>query len=109
MGQLSAHQLHSSPPISGARRCYPGSADRGQRRGGMRVDGREMESVHWPILSISAVTAKEFVEFWERLYSPNNPNDEATYERNIGQPLTDERIEKWFEWKNGTRLSERKK
>ena len=47
----------------------------------------------------------EFVQFWERFYSDYS---EEFYQENIGQPLNKDRIVKWFEWKNGSRLSERK-
>jgi hypothetical protein len=34
--------------------------------------------------------------------------DEDFYQENIGQPLTEERIARWFVWKNGTPLSAKK-
>jgi hypothetical protein len=64
-----------------------------------------MESIAWPILSVRDAAPKEFVLFWERLYSGY---DEAFYQDNIHQPLTEDRIHKWFIWKNGTPLSIRK-
>lgn len=56
----------------------------------------------WPVLGTVNLTRKEFVDFWERLYAGY---DEEFYQDNIGRPLTDDRISKWFEWKNGKRLS----
>ena len=44
------------------------------------------------------LTRKEFVGFRDRHYSGC---DEEFHQQNIGKPLTDERIRKWFEWKNG--------
>src|SRR6266404_360571 len=65
-----------------------------------------MDTIKWPILGISHVTPKEFVQFWEQLYSGY---DEDFYQENIGQPLSEERIAAWFVWKNGTVLSADKK
>ena len=45
------------------------------------------------------------MNFWEKLYSGY---DEDFYRENIGQPLTPDRIEQWFAWKNGSRLSAKK-
>ena len=56
----------------------------------------------WPVLLAVNLTRKEFVDFWDRHYAGY---DEEFYQDNIGQPLTDERIRKWFEWKNGKALS----
>jgi hypothetical protein len=64
-----------------------------------------MDQVIWPILNFRSATPEEFVSFWERLYSGY---DEDFYAQNIGQPLTGERIEKWFKWKNGRSLSAKK-
>lgn len=50
-------------------------------------------------------TSKEFVEFWMRLYEYPN---EHLYNDNIGQQLTKQSILALFEWKNGSRLSNRK-
>src|SRR4051812_8299972 len=61
-----------------------------------------MDVISWPVLGISQVQPKEFVRFWEQLYSGY---DEDFYRENIGQPLTEERIAAWFAWKNGTPLS----
>ena len=52
-----------------------------------------------------AVSTADFVEFWSRLY--NYPK-ERLYTNNIGQPLTPESVRDLFEWKNGTRLADRK-
>jgi hypothetical protein len=49
---------------------------------------------------------KSFVEFWSARYAGY---DDEFYDTNIGQELTEERILQWFEWKNGIRLSDRKK
>lgn len=58
----------------------------------------------WPVLRATKLTRKEFVDFWQCLYAGY---DEEFYQDNIGkpQPLTDERIRKCFEWKNGSPLS----
>jgi hypothetical protein len=61
-----------------------------------------MDTIRGPVLGISQVTRQDFVRFWEQLYSGY---DEDFYRENIGQPLTEERILKWFLWKNGTPLS----
>jgi hypothetical protein len=64
-----------------------------------------MEGTSWPIFGVRHVSRKGFVRFWERLYSGY---DEDFYQENIGQPLTEERIARWFIWKNGTPLSAKK-
>lgn len=61
-----------------------------------------MDELSCPVLGISQVTPKDFVRFWNQLYSGY---DEGFYRENIGQPLTEDRIAKWFDWKNGTPLS----
>ncbi|MHB1422159.1 MAG: hypothetical protein ACYC3I_02960 [Gemmataceae bacterium] len=61
-----------------------------------------MEPISYPILGVSHVAPKEFVQFWERFYFGY---DENFYRENIGQPLTEKRIADWFEWKNGKPLS----
>ena len=65
-----------------------------------------MDAIRWTVLSISHVQPKDFVQFWEQLYSGY---DEDFYKENIGKPLTEELITKWFDWKNGTPLSAAKK
>jgi hypothetical protein len=50
--------------------------------------------------------AKAFIEFWADRYTGY---DDAFYEANVGQELTEARILDWFEWKNGTPLSALKK
>src|SRR5438128_2250037 len=62
-----------------------------------------MDAISWPILSISEVKPKDFVRFWEQLYSSDY--DENFYREYIGQPLTEDLIAKWFKWKNRTPLS----
>ena len=47
-----------------------------------------------------------FVAFWSDRYPGG---DDDFYDRNVGQELTEERILGWFEWKNGTPLSARKR
>jgi hypothetical protein len=64
-----------------------------------------MDGTGWPIFGVHHVALREFVRFWEQLYSGY---DEDFYQENIGQPLTEERIAGWFVWKNGTRLSAKK-
>jgi hypothetical protein len=44
----------------------------------------------------------EFVNFWSKQYNYSN---EYIYDDNIGKKLTEERILKLFQWKNGTPLS----
>jgi hypothetical protein len=65
-----------------------------------------MNAISWPVLGITQVTPKDFVRFWQKLYSGY---DEKFYQEHIGQPLTEDLIEKWFEWKNGKSLSALKK
>jgi hypothetical protein len=65
-----------------------------------------MDAIRWPVLDFSQVTPKDFVRFWEQLYSGY---DEDFYREKIGQPLTEKKqIVEWFEWKNGGKLSEAK-
>jgi hypothetical protein len=64
-----------------------------------------ISEIHLPILRSHHVTPKDFVQFWERLYSGY---DENFYRDNIDKPLTEERINAWFEWKNATPLSANK-
>jgi hypothetical protein len=64
-----------------------------------------MDEIGWPILGVHHVAVRDFVRFWERLYSTY---DEDFYQENIGKSLTKERIERWFEWKNGGPLSAKK-
>jgi hypothetical protein len=45
---------------------------------------------------------EEFVKFWAEAY--DYPSD-SLYTKNIGQPLTKERIHELFIWKNGGKLS----
>ncbi len=45
---------------------------------------------------------EEFVRFWAEAY--DYPSDHL-YTKNIGQPLTEERIRELFFWKNGGKLS----
>jgi len=52
------------------------------------------------------VDAKAFVEFWADRYTGY---DDDFYEANVGQELTEARILDWFEWKNGTPLSQAKR
>jgi len=49
---------------------------------------------------------KAFVQFWSGRYTGY---DDEFYEANVGQELTEERILEWFEWKNGTPLSNLKR
>jgi hypothetical protein len=58
-----------------------------------------------PILASHQSSRTEFVQFWERLYFGYN---EDFYKDNIGQPLTQDLIEEWFKWKNGSPLSAQK-
>jgi hypothetical protein len=64
-----------------------------------------MDGTGWPIFGVQYVALRDFVRFWEQLYSGY---DEEFYQENIGQLLTEERIAGWFVWKNGTPLSAKK-
>ena len=64
-----------------------------------------MVTISCPVLDISQVTPKDFVRFWEQLYSGYS---EEFYRENIDLPLTEKRIADWFVWKNGTPLSANK-
>jgi hypothetical protein len=48
----------------------------------------------------------DFIEFWASRYV--DPR-ESLYDENIGKPLTPESVMALFEWKNGGKLSDRKK
>jgi hypothetical protein len=61
-----------------------------------------MSTLRTPVFATGDVPLDDFVRFWDRLYSGY---DEDFYQANISQPLTEERIIGWFEWKNGTPLS----
>ncbi len=47
----------------------------------------------------------EFIDFWSKQYNYSN---ESMYDNNIGKELTEDRILKLFQWKNGTPLSVKK-
>ena len=64
-----------------------------------------MDTIIYPVLGISHVSPNDFVRFWDQMYFGF---DEGVYQDNINQPLTEERIVRWFEWKNGMRLSANK-
>jgi hypothetical protein len=49
---------------------------------------------------------KAFVDFWAAQYTDD---DDDFYYANVDKELTEPRILEWFEWKNGTRLSETKR
>ena len=51
-------------------------------------------------------TEKKFLDHWESKYSYKL---EPSYDNNIGQPLTSERIDILYEWKNGGNLSAKKR
>jgi hypothetical protein len=63
-----------------------------------------MDSISFPILGFSQATPREFVRFWQPLYT-FSADAEGFYRTNIGKPLTPDRIEKWFAWKNTMPLS----
>jgi hypothetical protein len=48
---------------------------------------------------------EEFVKFWAEVYDYESDH---LYTKNIGQPLTEERIRELFIWKNGGKLSKLK-
>ena len=58
-----------------------------------------MGEINWPIIGVHHAALKDFVRFWEQLYSGY---DEDFYQENVGQPLNEGRIAEWFAWKNGT-------
>ena len=60
------------------------------------------------LLTYQATPAKTapFIRFWATQYS--DPR-EALYTQNIGPPLTGDKIRSLFVWKNGGKLSERKR
>lgn len=55
---------------------------------------------------LRSVSRRAFVEFWSSRYRYTS---EALYVDNIGKPLTANRIGRLFKWKNGRRLSARKR
>jgi hypothetical protein len=65
-----------------------------------------MNTAAWPIFGVSLTSDREFVRFWDRLYTGYN---EEVYQRNIRRPLTAEQIEALFVWKNGGPLSTKKR
>jgi hypothetical protein len=62
--------------------------------------------VQFMIYEPVSAEAKAFIEFWAARYTGY---DDDFYEANVGQELTEARILEWFEWKNGTPLSELKR
>lgn len=62
--------------------------------------------MHMHIYKAVEVEIEEFVNFWSQRYI--YPEQQLYYE-NIGCELTEERIFNLFLWKNGVRLSERKR
>ena len=58
------------------------------------------------IFKPSDVSSTQFVQFWRHIYGDDQT--EKLYSDNIRQELTDERILKLFEWKNGSRLPRHK-
>jgi hypothetical protein len=66
-----------------------------------------MNATSFPILDFSQVTPRDFVRFWQPLYT-YSADDEGFYRENIGKELTPDRIKKWFAWKNTMPLSARK-
>jgi hypothetical protein len=65
-----------------------------------------MDVTRLQVLEIRQVKPKDFIQFWERSYSGY---DEKFYRENIDKPLDEDRLVKWFAWKNGKRLSEKKR
>ena len=61
-----------------------------------------------PLIIYEPVNAnsKAFIDFWAARYKGY---DNDFYEANVGQELTESRILDWFEWKNGTPLSAKKR
>lgn len=58
-----------------------------------------------PALVRHEVPVGQFIEFWASLYQ--DPL-ESIYTENIGKPLTPERIDKLFMWKNGGNIARKK-
>ena len=58
-----------------------------------------------PVFRTEFVNAQEFINFWSSQYKYKN---EHIYDDNIGKELNEERILSLFEWKNGSKLSEKK-
>ena len=59
-----------------------------------------------PVISFESKTVEEFLEFWSAFYLDKN---EKKYVNNIGKPLTSEKIMELYYWKNGGKLSIRKR
>jgi hypothetical protein len=74
------------------------------RRGRTRT--LERVAASFPILSVLLVDKRRFVEFWSSRYPAKY---EHTYQANIGKPLTERRLLRLFEWKNGGRSANHKK
>jgi hypothetical protein len=58
------------------------------------------------IYSSKRVSPTEFIHFWGNQY---HYPQESLYTQNIGKPLTADRLRSLFLWKNGMRLSDRKR
>ena len=52
------------------------------------------------IVNLVPATPSEFIRFWSSLYKDKL---EHFYEKNIGKPLTEERVWDLYSWKNGTK------
>lgn len=61
--------------------------------------------MRFPVLCMVSSNRDMFVDFWDTLYLGY---DEDFYRENISQPLTPDRIQRWFKWKNGSTLSAKK-
>jgi hypothetical protein len=59
----------------------------------------------FPILSVLLVDKRRFVEFWSSRYSAKY---EHIYQNDIGKPLTESRLLRLFEWKNGGPIAKHK-
>ncbi len=66
----------------------------------------DADQMQWPVLITINRGRDEFIRFWDKLYSGYA---EEFYRGNIGKTLTGNRIQMWFEWKNGGQLSIRKR
>lgn len=60
----------------------------------------------YPVFLPSAAAKKNFLQFWSQLHF--DPNAKY-YFCNIGRPLTPKRVRELYFWKNGGKLSERKR
>jgi hypothetical protein len=73
----------------------------------MDVNGEQMPLIIYEARNIYDDRGR-FVEFWKTLYDLEQKDDEF-YKQNVHQPLSEERIMEWFNWKNGMKRMSQKK